>query len=155
MYSFCIVVYMVLTVTSAFHKTFKSFRIQRFDSPFPAASTFETRVTRLTLSHREFAPPREEDGSNKGTEEVEEDRKLELEIARQQFDDLVSSMILCRRLSCNLILLQFFVSGQRDGGSLVSRESFLAWDDINDVITSGVLDKETIESVFDEVLFLN
>jgi hypothetical protein len=56
----------------------------------------------------------------------EEDRKLELQMAREQYDTL------------------------RGDGPLLRTSQFLSWDEIVDVLDSGIIDRETMEIILNE-----
>jgi len=57
----------------------------------------------------------------------EEDRKLELQMAREQYDTL-----------------------RGDSGPLLRTSQFLSWDEIVDVLDSGIIDRETMEIILNE-----
>ena len=57
----------------------------------------------------------------------EEDRKLELQMAREQYDTL-----------------------RGDSGPLLRTSQFLSWDEIVDVLDSGIIDRETMEIILKE-----
>lgn len=89
-----------------------------------------TGPNQLYLSHRDLSEQQPIiDSLYEGDEERLEDEDLVLEMAVQQFDDL------------------------RGNDALVTKEQFLQWDDIVDLVSNGTMDESTVNAIFDEVSY--